>query len=69
MKEYDIIIKAEIEIGGRFYGEDAEEAKAAAVGELRGSGQLSNLTVDRCIYIDPNDEQSGAGGYDKGQEL
>jgi len=69
-KQYDIIIKAEIEITGMFYGADAEEAKRGALDMLREAGELSNIVVERCVYVDGEDglEQDG-GNYGKGQTL
>jgi hypothetical protein len=56
-KEYDIRVTARIEIGGVFTVMDQDDQKAAidgAIAELRHSGELSDIEVERCIWLDPN---------------
>ena len=50
--EYDILITATIEIGGRYQAETLEEAIETAKLELRSQGQLSDLSVSRAIMLD-----------------
>jgi len=52
LKKYDIRLTAVIEIGGVFEANSAEEARAAAELELRSSGEISDIQVGRCIYLD-----------------
>lgn len=56
-RKYDIVLKAEIEIGGVFEADNRDEAIAAARQELR-SGELSNVTIERAIFLD--DEEPNA---------
>ena len=56
MKEYDIIIRATIEIAGKFTGESVEEALEAAKLELRPRGVIHDIDVERAFYLDPEPE-------------
>jgi hypothetical protein len=53
--EYDIRLTAVIEIGAKYTASTAEEARAMAELELRAHGQISDITVDRCIFLDDED--------------
>lgn len=57
MKEYDIIIEATISIGGKYMGDDVEEAIGAAKFELRSNGEIDNVDVIRAVYLDPNPDE------------
>ncbi len=52
MKKYDIRLTAIIDIGGVYEANSAEEARAAAELELRSSGGISDIQIQRCIYLD-----------------
>ena len=66
-KKYDIVLKATIEIGGVFEANSAEEARAAAQSELRVNGEISDLTIERCIYLDePDPTDLPIEAYDPG---
>ncbi len=55
MKKYDIRLTAIIEIGGVYEADSAEEARAAAELELRSSGEIGDIQIQRCIYLDEED--------------
>lgn len=50
--DYDIIIKANISIGGRYTAESREEAVIAAQHELRSGGEISDMEVERAVMLD-----------------
>ena len=52
MKKYDIRLTAVIEIGGVFEANSAEEARAGAEMELRPRGEITDIQVGRCIFLD-----------------
>lgn len=54
--DYDIILRGTIELGGVFSGETREEAIAAAKLELRSSGDLTDITVERIVLLDFPDD-------------
>jgi hypothetical protein len=60
MKEYDITITALIELNAKFavFGKQgSEDAIANAMRELRTHGELRDIQVDRCIFLDSEPEQ------------
>lgn len=64
-RKYDILLKATIEIGGEFSANSAEEARAAAESELRSQGEMSDLTLERCIFLDePDSDDLPLEAYD-----
>lgn len=52
MHEYDILLKATIEIGGRFKANTRREAEDLALRELRPNGEISNLDFERSVLLD-----------------
>lgn len=50
--EYDIRLTAVIEIGGKYRADTADEARAMAELELRPHGEISDIQVERCIFLD-----------------
>ncbi len=62
-KKYDIRLTAVIEIGGVFEANSAEEARAIAQTELRSAGEISDVQIQRCIYLD---EEEPDALYDPG---
>lgn len=59
-RSYDVRLTASIEIGGTFEAEDADAAKEAAIRELKTSGELSNIVVERCIFLDEDEAEPPA---------
>lgn len=51
--EYQISLSARISHVGTFSGNSREEAIEEAQRELR-QGEIENVEVESCIYIDPN---------------
>lgn len=54
-RSYDVRVTATIEVGGTFEAEDAGAAQEAAIRELKTSGELSNIVVERCIFLDEDE--------------
>ncbi len=50
--DYDILITANIELGGKFTADSLEEALIVAKNELRSAGELTNITVERAVMLD-----------------
>jgi hypothetical protein len=70
VKKYDIVLRATIEIGGEYEANSAEEARAAAELELRSGGQIGDITVERCIYLDePDPSDLPSEAYDPGTPI
>ena len=56
--KYEILIRAEIEIGGVWEAEDLDTALAQARLELKAYGELSNLTVERTVLLDDEEVET-----------
>ena len=54
-RKYDILIRAEIEIGGVYEADNRDIAIETAIRELRTGGEVSNLSVERAIFLDEDD--------------
>lgn len=54
-KEYDIQIKALITIGGKYAADSMEEAIQTAKLELRSNGEISDVEIERAMYLDPGE--------------
>lgn len=54
-RKYDILLRAEIEIGGVYEADSAALAIETATRELRTGGDVSNLSVERAIFLDEDD--------------
>jgi F420-dependent methylenetetrahydromethanopterin dehydrogenase len=53
--QFDVIIKAEIELHTMVEANTEAEAKEMAVLELRGGGTITNIDFDRCMMLDDED--------------
>ena len=51
-RKYDIQLHAVISIGGEFEANSAAEAIETATRQLKAQGEISNVEVERAIYID-----------------
>jgi hypothetical protein len=58
--EYDIRLTAVIEIGGKYTANTRDEAIAAATMELRPQGEIRDVQIDRCIFLDNEDPPDAA---------
>lgn len=54
---YDLLIKATIEIGGKWEADTAAEAIEMAKGELRDQGEISDIDVDRMVMLDEEEAE------------
>ena len=54
---YDLLIKAIIEIGGKWEADTGAEAIEMAKGELRDQGEISDIDVDRMVMLDEEEAE------------
>ena len=55
-RNYDVQLRATVSIGGVFRAPDSETALANAKLELRAQGELSDVEVERLVFLDDEEE-------------
>lgn len=65
--KYDILLRAQIVLGGTFEANTAAEAANAALLRLRKDGVLEDVQVERQMLAD-DDEDYQAGTYASGKQ-
>lgn len=51
-RNYDVQLRATVTVGGVFRAPDAQAAYANALLELRAQGELSDVEVERLVFLD-----------------